>query len=167
VASPSPAQSVPRVDVEAAADAIGLGAAATDRLSGLQKGVEGRATRGDLITLSPPNASMGVLPMMAGEIRQDWVAAVIATNNFGPSAASVGDYVRLRDAQGRAFGPMSAAQFPQYDDLLRALQEQRRSIFSDRELVSPATPIQPSKDAFVLVVFDVAPDSQELVLAAR
>jgi hypothetical protein len=154
-------------NTETAAAAVAPGALAPERLGDLQKGIEGRATVGDLVTLSPPNANMGVLAMLAGEIEQDRVAAIVAANNFGPAAASIGDYIRLRDREGRAFDPQTRAQFPQYDGLLDALREQRKDILGDRELIGHTRLIQPSSDAFVLLVFRVAADSAELTLVPR
>jgi hypothetical protein len=128
--------------------------------------MEGTVTAEDVITLSTPSATMRALPFQAAEAEGNVVAAIIAANNFGPGAASIADQVKLRDSAGRTFPALGPAEFPGYVGLVGALRQQQAAAFGDRELISNTTAIQPGGDAFVLLVFQVAPDSDGLSLIA-
>jgi hypothetical protein len=138
----------------------------TPRIAGLQKGKLGTASAADVVRFTTPSASMGALPVMAVEFWGDWIAAIVAANNFGPNAESVAGYVMLRDRQGRTFNTLDETEYPDYYPLRTRVQRDDAAFFGDRDLLLSTTIIEPGRDAFVLLIFRVAPDSEDLALAA-
>jgi len=164
---PSPVASPVAAMLTPTPQGVGQAHAARDdsrRLDSLQKGQAGTATRDDIVNFSPPDASMGALPMLAVEFDDDWVASIVAANNFGPAPGNLFHQVQLRDRQGRRFDTLGPGEFEDYERLLASVRADQTGFFGTRDLVSYAEPIEAGKDAFVLLIFHVAPDSEDLTM---
>jgi hypothetical protein len=96
----------------------------------------------------------------------NWIATVVAANNFGPAPGNLFGHLQLRDRQGRRFNAMGPGEFENYEPLLAAVRGYQPGFFGDRDVVTYAEPIEAGRDAFVLLVFRVEPDSEDLALVA-
>jgi hypothetical protein len=163
----APAQRPPS---SSSAQDASLSCSDSPRLRFLQ-GLELGASNTDIVQTrvsSLTTTTFAASPICAVETSDDYVAVFIYVSNTGNRADSVFGTLSLRDHRSRTYRHLSNREFPGYFSLVSRVEQYAgvQALLGGRPLLDHIDPIQPGRDGVVLLVFQVARDSQDLRLAA-
>jgi hypothetical protein len=92
------------------------------------------------------------------ELPEDWIAVIVRATNIGLRSEDLFRATRLRDDRERIYDMRSASDHGRYADVLGDIRSRGMTVGPYNET------IQPGRTAVVVLMFQVAPDSQDLTM---